>query len=139
MSRPKTRQVGTAGLVTRYRNGICLRTCRRCHQADTPPSWRAALREARAHARDHQATDARDVDTPWGIPDHELARPDARRAHPLRRLAIAVVVLVLTALLLPALLGPLTSHAAPAPPAPTYDYVLTPAGLPASTDAGGGR
>jgi hypothetical protein len=137
MSRPKTRQVGTAGLVTRYRNGICLRTCRRCHQADTPPSWRAALREARAHARDHQTTDAGDVDTPWGIPAHEL--PAARRAHPLRRLAIAVVVLALTALLLPALLGPLTSHAAPAPPAPTYDYVPTPAGLPASPDAGGER
>jgi hypothetical protein len=143
MSRQRTRQVGTAGLVTRYRNGICLRTCRRCHQADTPPSWRAALREARAHARDHQATDARDVDTPGGIPAHELprpaARPAARRAHPLRRLAIAVVVLALTALLLPALLGPLTSHAAPAPPAATYDHVPTPAGPPASTDAGGGR
>ncbi len=139
MSRPKTRQVGTAGLVTRYRNGICLRTCRRCHQADTPPSWRAALRAARAHVRDHQATDARDVGTPWGIPAHELPRPAARRAHPLRRLAIAVVVLALTALLLPALLGPLTSHAAPAPPAPTYDYVPTPAGPPASSDAGGGR
>ncbi len=139
MSRPKTRQVGTAGLVTRYRNGICLRTCRRCHQADTPPSWRAALREARAHAHHHQATDARDVGTPWGVPAHELPRPAARRAHPLRRLAIAVLVLALTALLLPALLGPLTSHAAPAPPAPTYDYVPTPAGPPASTDAGGGR
>jgi len=34
MSRPKTRQVGTAGLVTRHRNGICVRTCRRCHQAE---------------------------------------------------------------------------------------------------------
>jgi hypothetical protein len=76
MSRQRTRQVGTAGLVTRYRNGICLRTCRRCHQADTPPSWRAALREARAHARAHQATDARDVDTPWGIPAQEM--PPAR-------------------------------------------------------------
>jgi hypothetical protein len=139
MSRPKTRQVGTAGLVTRYRNGICLRTCRRCHQADTPPSWRAALRAARAHARDHQATDARDVGTPWGIPAHELPRPAARRAHPLRRVAIAVVVLVLTALLLPALLGPLTSHATLAPPTPTYDYVPTLAGPPAGTDAGGGR
>jgi hypothetical protein len=137
MSRQRTRQVGTAGLVTRYRNGICLRTCRRCHQADTPPSWRAALREARAHARAHQATDARDVDTPWGIPAQEM--PPARGAHLLRRLAIAVVVLVLTALLLPALLGPLTSHAAPAPSAPTYDYVPTPAGPPASADAGGGR
>jgi hypothetical protein len=149
MSRQKTRQVGTAGLVTRYRNGICLRTCRRCHQADTPPSWRAALRAARAHAHHHQATDARDVGTPWGIPAHELPRPAARRAHPLRRLAIAVAVLALTALLLPALLGPLTSHAAPAPAAPSTSvvattapgpapegYVPTPAGPPA-TDAGG--
>jgi hypothetical protein len=77
--------------------------------------------------------------TPWGIPAHELPHPAARPAHPLRRLAIAVAVLALTALLLPALLGPLTSHAAPAPPAPTYDYLPTPAGPPASTDAGGGR
>jgi hypothetical protein len=137
MSHPKTRQVGTAGLVTRYRNGIVMRTCRRCHQADVPPSWRAALRQARAHA--HQATDARDVGTPWGIPAHELPHPATRPPHPLRRLAIAVLVLVLAALLLPALLGPLTSHAAPAPPAPTYDYVPTPAGPPASTEGGGGR
>ncbi len=133
MARPKTRQVGTAGLVTRYSSGIVMRTCRRCHQADTPPSWRAALHDARAHARVHDSTDARDVDTPWGIPAHEL--PSARSAHPLRRLAIAVVVLVLTALILPALLGPLTSHAAPAPPAPTYDYVPTPAGPPATDGA----
>jgi hypothetical protein len=156
MSHPKTRQVGTAGLVTRYRNGIVMRTCRRCHQADAPPSWRAALRQARAHARHHQATDARDVGTPWGIPAHELPRPATRPPHPLRRLAIAVVVLVLAALLLPALLGPLTGHAAPAPPgAPSYDYVPTPAGppatdadermlpkpdqAPAAPDAGGGR
>jgi hypothetical protein len=147
MSRPKTRQVGTAGLVTRYRNGIVMRTCRRCHQAEAPPSWRSALRQARAHARHHQATDARDVGTPWGIPAHELppTRPAARHARPLRRLAIAVVVLVLTALLLPALLGPLTSHAAPPPVAPSTSiasttaaegYVPTPAGPPA-TDAGG--
>jgi hypothetical protein len=145
MSHPKTRQVGTAGLVTRYRNGIVMHTCRRCHQADAPPSWRAALRQARAHARGHQATDARDVGTPWGIPAHELPRPAARRAHPLRRLAIAVLVLALTALLLPALLGPLTSHAAPPPVAPSTSiasttaaegYVPTPAGPPA-TDAGG--
>jgi hypothetical protein len=149
MSHPKTRQVGTAGLVTRYRNGICISSCRRCHQADTPPSWRAALRDARAHARHHQTSDARDVGTPWGIPAHELprpaARPAARPAHPLRRLAIAVVILALTALLLPALLGPLTSHAAPAPtttissttsPAAPEGYVPTLAGPPA-TDSGG--
>jgi hypothetical protein len=147
MARQKTRQVGTAGLVTRYSNGIVMRTCRRCHQADTPPSWRAALRAARAHTRDHDSTDARDVGTPWGIPAHEL--PPTRHARPLRRLAIAVVVLVLTALALPALLGPLTSHAAPAPAAPSTSiasstaaepapqgYVPIPAGPPA-TDASG--
>jgi hypothetical protein len=60
-----------------------------------------------------------------------------------------VVVLVLTALALPALLGPWTGHAAPAPPAPSTSvvsttapgaaldgYVPTPAGRPA-TDANG--
>jgi hypothetical protein len=139
MARQKTRQVGTAGLVTRYRNGIVMRTCRRCHQADTPPSWRAALREVRAHARDHQATDARDVGTPWGIPSHEL--PPTRHARSLRRLAIAVVVLVLTALALPALLGPLTGHAAPVvstsvPGLTPQGYVPIPPGPPA-TDASG--
>ena len=143
MSRQKTRQVGTAGLVTRYSSGIVMRTCRRCHQADTPPSWRAALREARAHATRHDSTDARDVDTPWGIPAQEL--PPARRTGALRRLAIAVLVVVLTALLLPALLGPLTSHAAPAPVAPptSVGSTTTPgphhASARASSDAGGGR
>ncbi len=147
MARQKTRQVGTAGLVTRYRNGIVMRTCRRCHQAATPPNWRAALRDARAHATAHDATDTRDAGTPWGIPAHEL--PPTRRAHPLRRLAIALLVLALTALILPALLGPLTSHAAPVPAVPSTavvsttapgpaaeGYVPTPAGPPA-TDSGG--
>jgi len=148
MSRQKTRQVGTAGLVTRYSSGIVMRTCRRCHQADTPPSWRAALRDARAHARAHDATDARDVNTPWGIPAHEL--PSTRRRHPaLRRLANIALVLALAALLVSLAVANATSHAAArsAPAAPSISvvstsapepegYVPIPAGPPA-TDSGG--
>jgi hypothetical protein len=147
MSRPRTLHVG-AGMVTRYRNGVCAFACRHsdCHAYSQPRGWRTAMRLARQHDADHAATEARYVDTPWGIPTHEL--PATRRARPLRRLAIAVVVLVLTALALPALLGPLTGHAAPAPPAPISvvsttapgpapeGYVPTPAGPPA-TDSGG--
>jgi hypothetical protein len=148
MSRPKTLHVG-AGVVTRYRNGVCAFACNRsgCHASSQPRGWHAALRLARQHDADHAVAEARYADTPWGIPTHEL--PATRHARPLRRLAIAVLVLVLTALALPALLGPLTGHAAPAPPAPSTSvvsttapgpapegYVPTPAGPPA-TDSGG--
>jgi hypothetical protein len=124
MSRPRTLHVG-AGVVTRYRNGVCAFACNRndCHAYSEPRGWRAALRLARQHDADHAAAEARSVGTPWGIPAHELAA--TRRARPLRRLVIAVVVLVLTALALPALLGPLTGHAAPAPPAPATSVVST--------------
>ncbi len=151
MSRPKTLHVG-AGVLTRHRNGACTFACRHdgCHAYSEPHGWRAGVRLARQHDADHAATEARNVGTPWGIPAHELA--PTRRAHPLRRLAIALLVLVLTTLILPALLGPLTSHAAPAPTAPPTSvastatpgpapegYVPTPAGPPASSTAGGDR
>ena len=130
MSRPRTLHVG-AGVVTRYRNGVCAFACNRsdCHVYSQPRGWRTAVRLARRHDADHAAAEARYVGTPWGIPAHEL--PATRRARPLRRLAIAVVVLVLTALALPALLGPLTGHAAPAPPAPSTSVVSTTAPGPA--------
>ena len=96
MSYPKSRQVGTAGLVLRHRDNTCTHTCRRCGQWDTSPGWRAALRAARAHAAQHHAADARYVGTPWGIPTHELPRT-SRHRRPLRRLAVAVVVLALAA------------------------------------------
>ncbi len=156
MSRPKSRQVGTAGLVLRYRDGKCARTCRRCGEWDAAPGWRAALRGAHQHAATHDAADARYVGTPWGIPAHEL--PPARRRRPLRRLAAAVVVLALAALAFSLTVANVTGHAAPTPtPAPAApsiailptttkpvphrpsnpeDYVPTPAGPPA-TDAGG--
>jgi hypothetical protein len=156
MSRPKSRQVGTAGLVLRHRDGTCTRTCRRCGQWGTAPGWRAGLRAARQHAATHAATDARYVGTPWGVPAHELPRT-ARRRWPLRRLATAVVVLALAALAFTLTLAGVTGHAAPAPPSPpaapsiailptttippsdapaSEGYVPTPAGPPA-TDAGG--
>jgi hypothetical protein len=156
MSRPKSRRIG-AGVVIGYRDGICTFTCHHdgCRAFTEPRSWRAGLRLARQHANDHDATEATYAGTPWGIPAHELPHHTTRRRRPLRRLAIAVVVLVLTALALPALLGSLTGHAAPAPPAapsiailptttpPTTTarpgpegYLPTPAGPPA-TDPGG--
>jgi hypothetical protein len=150
MSRPKSRQVGTAGLVLRYRDGKCARTCRRCGEWDAAPGWRAALRGTRQHAATHDAADARDVGTPWGIPAHEL--PPTRRRRPLRRLAAFLVVLALAALAFTLTLAGVTSHAAPrpTPAAPSIailptttaaaagpeGYVPTPAGPPA-TDAGG--
>jgi hypothetical protein len=130
MSHPRTLHVG-AGVVTRYRNGVCTFACNHsnCRAYRQPRGWRAALRLARQHHADHAAAEARYLGTPWGIPTHEL--PPTRPARPLRRLAIAVVVLVLTALALPALLGPLTGHATPAPPAPSTSVVSTTAPGPA--------
>jgi hypothetical protein len=158
MSHPKSRQVGTAGLILRHRDGTCTRTCRRCGEFATAPGWRAVRRAARRHAAIHKADDARYVGTPWGVPAHEL--PDARRRRPLRRLAAAVVVLALAALAFSLTVANVTGHATPAPAAPsiavvptttapmpttkprphrlftTEGYVPTPAGPPA-TDANG--
>ncbi len=134
MSRPKSRQVGTAGLVLRHRDGTCTRTCRRCGQFDRAPGWRAGLRAARAHAAEHAAADARYVDTPWGVPTHELL--PARRRRPLRRAAAVTMVLVLAViafvLSIPALLGPWTSHAAPAPSIAVVTTTTMPFAGPAS-------
>lgn len=130
MSRPKSRQVGTAGLVLRHRDGTCERTCRRCGQWDRSPGWRAALRAARAHAGEHHAADARYVGTPWGMPAHELPRT-ARRRRPLRRLATAVVVLALAALAFTLTVAGVTGHAAPTPqPAPAAPSIAI---LPTTT------
>jgi hypothetical protein len=147
MSRPKGRQVGTAGLVMRHRDNTCTHTCRRCGQWDTSPGWRAALRAARTHAGEHNAADARYVGTPWGIPTHELS-PTSRHRRPLRRLATTVLILALAALAFTLTLANVTGHAAPAPkpgpaapsiailpttpagPAPE-GYTPTPAGPPA--------
>jgi hypothetical protein len=149
MSRPKSRQVGTAGLLLRHRDGTCTHTCRRCGQFNTAPGWHAGLRAARAHAAEHAAADARYVDTPWGIPDHEL--PPTRRQRPLRRLAAAVVVLALAVLAFGLTVANVSGHAAPAPSpvvpsiavvpaapptARSEGYVPTPAGPPA-TDSDG--
>jgi hypothetical protein len=75
MSRPKSRQVATAGLVLRHPDGTCTRACRRCGQFEQARGWHAGLRSARAHAAEHHAEDARYLDTPWGIPAHELPPP----------------------------------------------------------------
>jgi hypothetical protein len=98
MSRSKSRHIG-AGVLTRYRNGACTFTCRHdgCRAYWEPRSWRAGLRQARAHAADHDATEARYLGTPWGIPAHELPRT-TRRQRPLRRLAAVLAVLILAAI-----------------------------------------
>jgi hypothetical protein len=137
MSRPKSRQVGTAGLVLRHRDGTCTHACRRCGQFDPAPGWRAALRTARAHAATHAAADARYLGTPWGVPAHELppTRPRGRR---LRRLAAAVVVLALAALAFSLTVANVTGHAAstPAPAAPSI-AILPTTTLPATSGTGG--
>jgi hypothetical protein len=90
----------------------------------------------------------RHAGAPWGTPANELP---AFRERPLRRQALAVVVLVLTALALvwiSALLGLRTSQAHSAPPpslaivsttipaTPDNQYVPTPAGPPPTNTAG---
>jgi hypothetical protein len=127
MPRPKTFHVG-AGVVTRYRNGTCTFTCRHgdCRAYSEPRGWRAGLRQARQHAADHDATEARYVGTPWGVPAHELPRP-TRHRRLVRRLAVAVVVLALTALAFTLTVANVTGHAAPqpAPAAPSIAILPT--------------
>jgi hypothetical protein len=141
-SQPKSRHVG-AGVVTRYRDGACTFTCRHsgCRTYSEPRGWRAGLRMARQHAADHDATETRYVDTPWGVPAHELPR-HARRRRPLRRLAAAMLILALAALALSLTVANVNSHAAPVPGPTTtqapYEYVPVPAGAPGSS-AGGDR
>ena len=112
MSRPTSRQVGTAGLVIRYRDRTSAFTCRRCQAWTDGLRWRAALRLARSHACDHAGgypTD-RYALTPTG--STHLGRPPRR---PLRRLAIVVVVLVVAALAFMFTVAGLASRASSAP------------------------
>jgi hypothetical protein len=46
--RVKRRRVG-AGLLVRFRNGICAFTCYACRAYSERDGWRRALRQARAH------------------------------------------------------------------------------------------
>jgi hypothetical protein len=122
MSRSKSRNVG-AGVLTRYRTGACTFTCRHdgCRAWWQPRTWRAGLRQARAHAADHDATEARYAGTPWGIPAHELPH---RRHRPLRRLALAGVALVLAVVAFAATIAGAASRAAPTP-APSIGIVTS--------------
>jgi hypothetical protein len=131
MSRPKSRTVG-AGVLTRYRTGACTFTCRHdgCRAWWQPRSWRAGLRQARAHAADHDATEARYAGTPWGIPAHELPH-HRRHRRPLRRLALVGVALVLTVIAFAATVAGMASRAAPAP-VPSIGIVTTTTAAPSS-------
>jgi hypothetical protein len=136
MPRSKSRQVGTAGLVSRRRDGTCTHTCRHCQQWEAFPGWRTALRAARAHAADHHATQTRYLPTPIGINALGATRRAARR-----RVAAIVIVVLLAALSLT--VTDMASRAGPAP-APTttqapYQSTPLPAGPPASSSAGGDR
>jgi hypothetical protein len=154
VSRSTSRRVG-AGVLTRYRHGSCTFACHHngCHACSEPRGCRAGLRLARQHAAAHDATEARDVGTPWGVPTHELP-PTRSRRRPLRRLAAFLVVLALAALAFTLTVTGVTGHAAPTPrPAPAAPsiailptttaaavgpegYVPTPAGPPATDQSG---
>jgi hypothetical protein len=138
MSRPKRRQVGTAGLVLRYRDGTIAHTCRRCGQRDSVTRWRPAMREARAHAGEHHATETRYAATPVGI--NAIGR---RTRKPRQRLATVAAVLLLAVLAFGVTVTSVTSRAGQAPPPTTtpapYQYLPTPAGPPSSSTAGGDR
>jgi hypothetical protein len=131
MSRPRSRQVGTAGLVLRSRDGTCAHSCRRCGQWDSFTRWRPAMREARAHASEHHATEARYAATPIGI--NAIGR--RRTGKPRRRLATVAAVLLLAVLAF----GRAGSSPAPTTTQAPYEYIPVPAGPPTSSNAGGDR
>jgi hypothetical protein len=141
MPSPKSRRFGPV-VATRHRDGTCTAACNRrgCRAYAEPHGWRRTLRLARKHAAAHAHTDARDVNTPWGVPAHEL--PRASRP-PRRRLAVVVAVLLLIVLAFGVTVISVAGQAGstPAPtttPAP-YEYIPVPAGPPSSSTAGGDR
>ena len=139
MYRPKRQQVGAAGLVVRYRDGTCAHSCRRCQHWREWPRWRPAVRFARKHDAAHYANAVRYNRTNT---DHRYLGASRARRAATRRLhlgRLVVVALVLAALAFG--VSAVTTHAAPPPPAPSYDHVPTPAGRPTSpsSSAGGGR
>jgi hypothetical protein len=53
--RIKRRQIGTAGLVYRHRDGTVIQGCRACSKWTEHTRWRPAIRAARGHAAWHAA------------------------------------------------------------------------------------
>lgn len=142
MPSPKSQRFG-AVVATRYRDGTCAAACNRgnCRAYAEPRRWRRTRRLAREHAAAHAATDARDVDTPWGTPAHELPRANST---PHRRLGAVAAVLLLAVLAFGVTVSSVAGRAGSAPtpttiaPAP-HEYLPTPAGPPSSSSSGGDR
>ncbi len=131
------RRVG-AGWVFRSRIGTGRYagfTCA-CGAGMEYPTWRQAVRAAKAHRRYH----------PWPDDPGQVPWTPRRRG---RRLAAVAFVLALATVAFAATVASLSGLAVPAPAAPTGTttaprYVPVPAGLPAaapatSSRAGGGR
>lgn len=130
--RVKRRQIGSAALLVRFRNGICAFTCYQCRGYSERYGWRRALREARGHS-----CPTRYDLTPTGL-DAIGRRQPARRS---RRLAAAAIVAVLLATLAFAFVATVgRASSAPATPTTTTTagaaYTPSPAGPPV-TDANG--
>jgi hypothetical protein len=160
MPSPKSQRFGPV-VARRHRDGTCTAACNRrgCRAYAEPHGWRRTVRLAREHAAAHAHTDARYVDTPWGVPAHELPRA----TKPRRRLAAVAAVLLLAVLAFGVTVVSVAGRAgsAPAPvtvvsvagragsaPAPTTtttttpapgEYIPVPAGPPSSSPAGGDR
>jgi hypothetical protein len=126
------RRVG-AGLVFRIRLGTSRYagfTCA-CGAGMEYPTWRQAVRAAKAHGRSHS----------W--PGDHGQVPWIRRRRG-RWLAAGAFVLALATVAFAATVASLAGLAVPAPATPTTvtapaGYVPVPAGLPAPSSAGGGR
>jgi hypothetical protein len=141
MPSPKSQRFGPV-VASRHRDGTCTAACNRrgCRAYAQPRGWRRTRRLAREHAAAHAATDARYVDTPWGVPAHELPRASRK---PRRRLAAVAAVLLLAVLAFGVTVVSVASRAGSASPPTTtpapYEYIPTPAGPPSSSSAGGDR
>jgi hypothetical protein len=127
MSRPKTRPVGAAGLLSRYRDGTCTHTCQHCQHWQQWPRWAPAVRFARRHDAAHHANAIRYHRGPRE--DRDLATRRSGGNPLLGRLAVAVLALLLFALTANAV----ASHAAPAPPARSIAIIPTTTSPPTAT------
>jgi anti-sigma factor RsiW len=100
--KPKRRTVGTAGLITRYRDGTITQQCRACPIYREHRTWKHALAAASTHAASHahdRSADRRRLERSDAFPTPAamaaLAEPRRRRPSWRRRMLAVALILAL--------------------------------------------
>jgi hypothetical protein len=100
--KPKRRTVGTAGLITRYRDGTITQQCRACPIYREHRTWKHALDAASTHAASHahdRSADRRRLERSDAFPTPAamaaLAEPQRRRSSWRRHMLAVALILAL--------------------------------------------